>query len=421
MFIKNSISTVVALLCFTMVGAQNTDSPYSRFGIGQLKPNTFVGSIAMGGIANGLQNPDIVNVLNPASYAAITATTFEVGVSSSVLRLSSATKNQANINASLSYLSFAFPISKHWGLAFGLLPYSNVGYRITDAKTIPNSGPANYIYEGSGGLSKFFIGNGFKLSKNIYAGINSSFLFGNIAHTRYVEIDDTSGGSINTRINNSVFIGDVYFDYGIQYKKELKEGRKVVLGYSGAFTRNLSAQATTVTDRYYYAGQNKKVIDTVENIQNAKTKVTVPMTHSVGLALQQEGSWLIGADVYYGNWADYKSSFDRTKLENSLGLAMGGFIVPDKNSIGNYLKNIEYRAGAHAGRSFLTINNTPIDEWGVSGGFGLPLPRVRSKINLAVEYISRGTTSNNLLKEEYLNVHLSFIMNDSWFNRRKYE
>lgn len=421
MFIKNSISTVVGLLCFTMVGAQNTDSPYSRFGIGQLKPNAFVSSIAMGGIANGLQNPNAVNVLNPASYAAISATTFEVGVSSSVLRLSSATKDQANINASLSYLSFAFPISKNWGLAFGLLPYSNVGYRITDAKTIQNSGPTNYIYEGSGGLSKFFIGNGFKLSKNIYAGFNSSFLFGNIAHTRYVEIADTSGGSINTRINNSVFIGDVYFDYGIQYKKEIKEGRKLVLGYAGALTRNVSAQSTTVTDRYYYAGQSKKVIDTVENIQDAKTKVTIPMTHSVGLALQEEGNWLLGADVYYGNWSDYKSSFDRSKLGNSLGLAMGGFIVPDKNSIGNYLKNIEYRAGAHAGRSFLNINNTPIDEWGVSGGFGLPLPRVRSKINLAVEYLSRGTTSNNLLKEEYLNVHLSFIMNDSWFNRRKYE
>lgn len=377
----------------------------------------------MGGISNGLQDPTTINMQNPASFAAINATTLELGVNSSTLRLSNNSVDQVSLNASMSYLGFAFPISKKWGLSFGLLPYSRVGYKIVDeqtAQTDIGDIPVNYIYSGEGGLSKFYIGNGFKLTKNLYAGFNASYLFGNVSHLRISEYPDTVL-SINTRINNSVYIGDVYLDYGLQYKIALAEKKKIVLGYSGALAQRLGARSTTLADRYYYLGTRMYTLDTVQYTVGEKSSVTLPMTHSLGFSFQKENHWLIGLDAYYGNWSDYRSSFDAYRLSNSMGLAIGGQIIPKYTAIGNYLKNIEYRAGAHAGRNPLTINNTAIDEVGASVGFGLPLVKVRSKVNIAAEYLRRGTTNNNLLKEEYLNFHLSFILNDTWFQRRKYD
>ena len=54
-------------------------------------------------------------------------------------------------------------------------------------------------------------------------------------------------------------------------------------------------------------------------------------------------------------------------------------------------------------------------------GFGLPLPKSSSKVNFAVEVGKMGTTTNNLVQEEYLKFHLGFNFSDKWFVKRQYD
>ncbi len=79
--------TLCALLLMTFAGVavaqNNTNSPYTRYGYGDLVNQNFGNSKAMGGIAFGLRDGSQINPLNPASYTAIDSLTFlfEGGVS----------------------------------------------------------------------------------------------------------------------------------------------------------------------------------------------------------------------------------------------------------------------------------------------------------------------------------------------------
>jgi hypothetical protein len=68
----------------------------------------------------------------------------------------------------------------------------------------------------------------------------------------------------------------------------------------------------------------------------------------------------------------------------------------------------------------LEYRGEDIDEFGISFGLGLPAGRVFTNANLGVEYFERGTTSNNLIQENFISVFLSFSFNDKWFIKSKY-
>ena len=119
----------------------STNSPYTRYGFGQLSDQNFGNSQAMGGIAYGLRNGLQVNAANPASYSAVDSLTFifDAGVS-----LQNANFKEGNIktnakNSSVDYLAVQFRLAKGLGFAAGFLPYSIVGYNMSNTSTVPNS------------------------------------------------------------------------------------------------------------------------------------------------------------------------------------------------------------------------------------------------------------------------------------------
>jgi len=167
-------------------------SPYSIYGVGDLQSSGFAQNMAMGKIAYGLRSPSHINFSNPASYTSfkLQSFVFETGVLSNTVKLISDDTSQTINNTSLAYLSFGFPVTKWWGSSFGLRPYSNVGYKVSNSDDIPDIGPVTYEYESSGGLNQFYIGNAFKL-KSFSFGFNASYLFGPIENIRTEEFDST--------------------------------------------------------------------------------------------------------------------------------------------------------------------------------------------------------------------------------------
>ena len=76
----NKIQAVllVFLLFFVQlsVGQNNTNSPYTRYGYGELVDVNSAEQRAMGGTAIGMRNGSSINAANPASYSAVDSTTF---------------------------------------------------------------------------------------------------------------------------------------------------------------------------------------------------------------------------------------------------------------------------------------------------------------------------------------------------------
>jgi hypothetical protein len=161
----------------------NINTPYSRYGFGQLTDQSFGNSKAMGGIAYGLRNGLQINAANPASYSAVDSLTFlfDAGLS---LQNTNFNENGVKTNAknsTLDYIAMQFRLFEGLGMSAGFLPYSTVGYNMSKSKQIGTDPYGNSIqalesYYGDGGLQQVFVGLGYNVFKNLSLGVNFSYL-----------------------------------------------------------------------------------------------------------------------------------------------------------------------------------------------------------------------------------------------------
>src|SRR5690606_10729880 len=84
-FIPGAFTLSLLLLFSTTTQAQRatTSSPYSRYGLGEMRGDALPQARAMGGITTGiryLNGYGNINVGNPASYSALGLTTIDVGL-----------------------------------------------------------------------------------------------------------------------------------------------------------------------------------------------------------------------------------------------------------------------------------------------------------------------------------------------------
>ena len=54
-------------------------------------------------------------------------------------------------------------------------------------------------------------------------------------------------------------------------------------------------------------------------------------------------------------------------------------------------------------------------------GFGIPVKKSATKINIGFETGQRGETNNGLIKENYYILNVNFNMGDIWFIKRKFD
>ncbi|MEJ7780383.1 MAG: hypothetical protein WKF68_12420 [Daejeonella sp.] len=426
----------IFLLTLLAVGISSTaqttsSSPYSQFGLGDLKGPFLPQSRAMGGLSMGVRKPglyDNINLANPASYSTLALTAFDVGASMDLRKLSKAgISGKTQFNSTLSHITFGIPINRSSAISFGLVPYSDLGYGFKNSAKLDTTN-IEYVYEGEGGLSKAYMGYGFKVGKKLSLGFNVGYLFGSLKENRAIQFADDRDlrSSFNSRTQFQQSVGGLSFDYGLQYAAALNDRTKLILGYAGNAGKELNSKNNTVTTRYKIAldGTGKRFEEAVSDStffsQGANMKINMPMSHTAGFAFEKTNSWLIGADVSYSRWSDYREGSVDPGLNNSYGVVVGGQLTPDATSVSNYWKLVDYRLGLKYDKTFVRIRDTDIKQYALTFGFGFPLPSNRTsfyKINLSTEIGKRGTEKNNLVRDRYINVNLGFTLNDKWFQK----
>jgi len=430
--IFKNIFFITLLVAGASATAQTTSSsPYSQFGLGDLKGSLLPQTRGMGGISMGIRKPgvyDNINMANPASYSTLSLTTFEVGASMDLRSLSKAgNTGKSQFNSTLSHINFGIPVSKSSALSFGLVPYSDLGYQFKNAATL-DTNKVEYVYGGEGGVSKAYLGYGFKLGKNLSIGFNVGYLFGSLKENRAIDFLDKSQdfgydlSAFNSRTQYQQSVGGFSFDLGLQYEAILNDNTKLILGYAGNTGNTINSRSDVVTTRYRRndRGEELAVADSTFYLKGVKSKINMPFTHTAGFAFEKANSWLLGADISYSKWSDYSEGAVNAGLNDSYGLALGGQITPDASSISNYWKLVDYRLGLKYDRTFIKIGNNDIKQYALTFGFGFPLPSNRSsfyRINLSTEVGRRGTQENNLVRDNYINVNLGFTLNDKWFQK----
>jgi len=434
------LSFVICHLSFAICHSQSfTNSPYSRFGLGELQYGGFAHNISMGGIYNALLNdttaPFQINTSNPASHASLKLTVFDFGVKSNFRKLETTDKNSSANQTALSYMALGFPVTKWWGASFGLLPYSSVGYKIYDEKEQDSIGTVKYSYQGEGGINQVYFGNGFKI-KNFSVGINIAYLFGDLIFSSRDSFPKASN-FFNAKLSQTTRVSDMYYTFGTQYKVQMKKNWSLTLGATGGFESNINAKRTTFAATYANTFGVEVMKDTIINDEDVKDTITIPMMFGGGFVLKKGDRWLIGVDYSMQNWSAFKSLNQSGLLKNSQRISFGIQYVPNKTAgtKESYAKKIFYRAGFRYTNSYLdpntilkTMNNAPLTEVAITFGAGFPLRKIKvgetysqSIINVGVELGKFGTTENQLIKEQYVKAIIGFTLNDKWFIKRKYD
>ena len=217
---KHTLCALLLTMVTGMAIAQNnTNSPYTRYGYGDLSDQSFGNSKAMGGIAFGLRDGAQINPLNPASYTAIDSLTFifEGGVSLQNMNISGGGVKLNAKNSSFDYLAMQFRLHPRVAMSIGLLPFSNVGYSVSESNEATETSPySTKSLTGEGGLHQLYVGAGVKVLKNLSVGVNASYFWGDITRTRTIIYPATSE-SYSYIQQMGVSISDYKLDFGTQY------------------------------------------------------------------------------------------------------------------------------------------------------------------------------------------------------------
>src|SRR5690606_10323840 len=122
-------------------------------------------------------------------------------------------------------------------------------------------------------------------------------------------------------------------------------------------------------------GTINSVLDTISAFYGNEAQITLPMRHSFGFSINRANTWVLGADVRYATWSDYKdgSSLDeQSSFKDSYGASIGGQWTPDITSI-KYWNVVDYRFGLRYDKTYLNLNGQDINDMAVSVGVGLPI------------------------------------------------
>jgi hypothetical protein len=422
------VIALIFMLVSPLLAQTNTDSPYSRFGVGTISPPGFERNRAMGGVGLALRDSTYINYLNPASYSAQASSSFlfDFGITAHYTYTESSKMNDTYYGANFDHLALAFPITKWWSASVGVRPYSKVGYSILVEDFDENVGFIDYVYSGNGGLSQLFLGTSVEIFDGLSLGANFKYIFGSIDLNRTLNFPRQDFYSY-TDVESRTIVNDFLIELGLQYTQKLGARSNLTLGLILDNKSRISAE-NRVVKRNTFPGSPNSINDSTQvsplfilEEYSTKGNIVIPLNLGLGISYRFNHKILIGFDYYQQDWTNTTFFTSNEPLVNSNHFHVGAEYVPDHKALRGYHKRMAYRAGGYFENSYLQLEDEQLKDYGISFGVGLPLRNNRSSFNLAFNAGRRGTLENNLIRENYMFLSFSVTLYDFWFMKRKYD
>lgn len=414
--IKKKILIACLFLSVVAFAQQGTSSPYSFYGIGEVR---FKGAVENRSMAGLSIVPDSIhiNLQNPAAFSDLKLTSFSIGGTSASTSQKTDSQSAKTRRTALDYMAVGLPLGK-LGIGFGLIPYSSVGYKIqnfyADNTQLKNK------YSGEGGLNKVFLGLGYKIIPNLSIGADVQYNFGKIETSNSQFTENVSTGA---RELNVADLSGVNFNFGAMYQAKITKKLDLYSSVSFSPENTLKSQNSQQIATVSYNSLFDIIAtgDPISSTESVDLKFNSKITFGTGIG--ESKKWLIGAEITLQDANSLNNSYN-TNSSVTFGkytkYSLGGFFIPNYKSFTNYAKRITYRAGLKYEETGLIINSESINDMGFTLGLGIPLRGTFSNINIGFELGKKGTTAANLIQENYANISVGFSLNDKWFEKRKF-
>ena len=417
------------------------NSPYSRYGLGDIVPKANIVSRGMGGIAAGYSDYQSVNFINPASYSNLKTTIFEFAVETDTRTLKSLSPaaRYTSTNTIISYIQLGFPIKLKsankkgifWAMNMGLRPVSKINYKISYKEKLSGLDSVKKIFEGAGGINQAYIGTSVSIKKFSF-GVNGGYMFGNKDYSSQLSFISDSVQYARSNNQTKSNFGGLFLNGGVQYEfilrnKKTKRESVLRLGAYGNLKQSLSATRDVVAETVFFDPNGE--IFRIDSVYAKNTNGTVIYPASLGVgATYQTLNWLFGLDFENTQWQDYRFFGQSESVQRSWKVRVGTEYFPLKENTPykKYFNFVRYRFGFYYGPDYVKLTNS-LPEYGLSFGGAFPLKLRKgyyetqnSILNAAIEFGSRGDSKTNF-RENTLRFSFGFSLSDLWFGRAKYQ
>lgn len=343
-----------------------------------------------------------INYMNYSLWPKINITSYSVKIQyKAASGTDGSVDNYFNDVANFGGGHLTIPILKR-KLSFGagLLPISGMEQRYKQ-ETPDGSASSQVVVKG--GLSRAIANLSYLIKPNLGIGVGYEYTFGTISNSfRY---QDSSG----TYSALNLYYEYRFYGHGVVLSGFYQPIEKLNLGvvYRPAVKLDYRIQAVTNSDEV-----DKGTLKTL----------TIPARLNLGAEYQIKKRWKVGGDFKYQNWkTGYLNSGVAVGSPFTEYFSIGGGIERTHSNklFISLLEKMDFRAGGFFRRLSQTSSGNPVNEYGASFGFSLPLQRFRSKIDFAGIVGSRGSLGSNEYKEMFYKVGISVSAKEMWFIKLK--
>lgn len=422
------------------------NSPYSRYGLGDVVPNQNVVNRGMGGLSIAVPNFLSINLNNPAALGNISNTRnfsnamFDLGGEIDIRTLRSTTTPDKfkSVNTLISYLQVAFPISSkkmekkgtYWGLSLGLRPVTRINYKIEKRERLAGIDSLQTLYEGSGGLNQVNVSTGLRI-KNLNIGISGGYTFGTKDYSTKLNFINDTVTYLKSNTEATSQFGGAFLNAGFQYVINTKKGAAFNLGGFVNLQHTLNGTRDKINETFSFNSVGStSTIDTVAYRSEEDGKIRMPMTFGGGITYQDKNrNWIFGAEFESTRWSDYRFYEEKDEVQNSWVIRAGAEYYPARPNAPTikYWNFVKYRAGFNYGPDYIRLNKNR-NNYSASLGASFPLTnaqRIRFGeyvlLNTAVEIGGRGNKQSESLRESIIRFSFGISMNARWFQKRSYD
>ncbi len=451
---KKLLISILTFVTLQVNGQLTVNSPYSRYALGSLKDLRHAHLDALGSPTAAFADSALMNPGNPASWAFIMQKRPLLDIQTEGDNHWYATQNETDLSRTfaLTHVGLGIPVNKRLGFGLGVSPFSRTGYIIRDVDSSDTHGDFTYTYDGQGDLNKVYGGFAYRplvrKRMSLSVGANASYIFGSYSHNRRLDFEDLS--YMSTLVSSATDVRDVLFDFGaILALRDSASGLRFNFGATLSLGSAVNAERDEVAMNLKPTGTGEYFLrDTAYYLNPVKGTLNLPMTFNAGATIDWRSSddatknpgrharrVLGNVNYYHAKWSDYTEKFDTSVNQGntgdafriSAGLQFTPFDMrrPDKSK--SIFSKMNYRLAFSYGQDYLVLRKTPLKDVGITFGLGMPLlfSGSLSSINVSATLGERGTTDNNLIKEQYLLYKIGFTFSphiyDRWFLKRKYD
>jgi hypothetical protein len=252
-------------------------------------------------------------------------------------------------------------------------------------------------------------------------------MFGKLFNSTQIYYPD-SAHTLGTEYYRQQNPGGFCWQAGFQYVIKTGKESKLIVGANYEAAVSLQLSELDVWRRFSsYGGAYEYLIDTVRFTPDTVGKMKIPAKVSFGLQWVQGRQWALGAQFEQQDWSQYRNFGQVDSLKKSWKLALGGFFSPDPLST-QVFRRAMYKFGFNYGLDPIYLRGKQFNFYSFSAGASLPITIKAEEnrpmfmfVHLNFEAGSRGTTSNNLINENYFRINFGLTISGNWYQRRKFD